>query len=360
MRPLIDPAEAQRRLSLVFPKAGFDTVLSNPLAAWAVAAMIYVNAVADEAPETWARPSTILWQRPSVLVDHGSVEKRAAWRDAAARSEARLRQLLAEWGVVDERAYADNTRETLRDETLTTWSQLGAVRRRVGQPTSSPRPIWALEPHFADLFDPTVVDDQLDDAVTDWTSTHMAPSARLKALLAHQQNLGSHATTVKLPDGQVRTLEPGVSSVILKGVIEQWAPLRLGDPVVLAISEPGAKLLVNDQILLTRLGIHVDVADLLPDALIADLAQTPVRFWVVEAVATDGVITESRKSQLEEWATAQLIDASSLSCLTAFASRNSPPARRRLKDIAVGTFAWFADEPSRELSWYALANDPSV
>lgn len=48
------------------------------------------------------------------------------------------------------------------------------------------------------------------------------------------------------------------------------------------------------------------------------------------------------------------IDPAHCQFLSAFTSRNSPPARRRLKDIAVGTSCWFLDEPDRELVWTEL------
>ncbi|WP_443046000.1 hypothetical protein [Streptomyces sp. GQFP] len=43
--------------------------------------------------------------------------------------------------------------------------------------------------------------------------------------------------------------------------------------------------------------------------------------------------------------------------MTAFESRNSAPARKRLKDLATGTWAWFADEPHHELAWYKVKLD---
>jgi hypothetical protein len=83
---------------------------------------------------------------------------------------------------------------------------------------------------------------------------------------------------IQLPDGTTRTLEPGHSSLIIKGVIEAWAPARLTQPVVLAISEPGVKVHVGDERMLQALGIRLDVNNVLPDTLIADLGAEPVQF----------------------------------------------------------------------------------
>lgn len=355
MRPLISPAEASARLSLVFPRASFDTVLSNPLAGWAVAVMIYVGAVAeaDEEP-VWARPSTVTWQQEDVLATRTSDSDRLSWRDAAARTKVAVEQLLADWGLPVKRVYADNTRETLRDETFRKWNELGAVRKRTGVATSSGKPRWALEPHFADLFDPSITGEDLTERADHWIASHMDAGARLRAQYARTIEAKSHAVSVTLPSGETRQLEPGASSVVLKGVVEEWVPRRLAQPVVLTISEPGAKLLVTDELLLTGLGITLDVTRILPDALIADLGAEPVEFWIVEAVASDGPVTDARKALLLEWATEQSINPSSCRFLSAFESRGAQTAKRRLKDLAVGTFAWFADEPERELAWDSI------
>jgi hypothetical protein len=161
--------------------------------------------------------------------------------------------------------------------------------------------------------------------------------------------------SVHLPDGHVRSVAPGDASLIIKGVIEQWVPKRLHEPVVLTISEPGDKYFVGDKVLMESLGLQIDVNQLLPDALVVDIGTRPPVFWVIEAVASDGPVNESRKAKLVEWAEEQNIRPESCRFLSAFISRNSPPARNNLKDLAVGTYAWYADEPTRELKWQEIS-----
>lgn len=353
MRPTISPEAAQDRLKSLFQGA-FDTTLFNPLAGYAVSSMIYVGAVFGDEPETWARPSTVYWQRPGVLTNRTTDEERAAWRAAASRSSAAVEKLLTEWGVTEARRYADTTREPLRDETWRGWQSLGAARRRTGIPTSSSAPTWALEPHFADLFDPALNDVALTDALDAWVAKHLEVGARLKVQVAHERQVTADAVEVHLPSGVIRSLEPGNSSRILKGVIEQWAPAKLSDPVVLAISESAQHVYIGDSRVLGQLGVTIDHSNLLPDAIIADLTSDGAVFWVVEAVASDGPITEERKRNLQRWAESQRINPDHLRFLTAFESRNASPARRRLKDLAQGTYAWYLDEPGMELVWVPL------
>lgn len=361
-RALPTLAQCAARLEAVFPRTAFDSTLSNPLAAAAAAAMIYVDAVVDDdspaSDDVWVRPTTCLWLSDEVYVreDDGS---RSAWRAAALGSNAKRRviELQQSWGLGFNQRYGDNTRETLRDETFPQWLELGAARTRPGVATTSPQPRWALSRSFADLFDPELDGEELEAALDAWRDSQMNPGARMKALVAQQRLANTHAVEVTLPNNDRRQLEPGDASAILKGVIETWATRRLVDPVVLTISEPGDKVYTADAAVLQRLGLKINTSTLLPDALLVDVGTQPADFWMIEAVATDGPITERRKRELLDWAHKQRIPAADCKFLTAFVSRNAGPAKRRLKDLAAGTFAWYLDEPENELSWYEIEDN---
>lgn len=358
MKPLLPREQIQGRLLLIFPREAFDPVLSNPLAAAALAAMLYVDAVVpDSGPvpdgATWARPSLCLWMSDEIYA-HDSEEERQAWRVAALRARKYVEALEREWEPTVTRWYADNSRETLRDETFPGWLDHGAIRHRPGVATTSSAPRWALTEGFAALFDPSLEGQALEAAIEVWRTTHMSPGDRLRISTLRDRERATHAVRVTLPDGEVRSLEPGEASVILKGVVEQWAIARLMDPVVLSISEPGDKVYLADESRLRALGITIDRSALLPDALIADIGAQPPTFWIVEAVATDGAVTEDRRRQLLRWAQEQRIAPESCRFLSAFLDRNASIAKRRLKDLAVDTFAWFAAEPTRELAWYEM------
>ena len=359
MRQLPSREEIQRRLTLIFPRSAFDPVHSNPLAASALAAMLYVDAVVPDAGKiqadaTWARPSLCLWMSDAVYA-RSSAADRIAWRKAALRSRRAVDELQASWGLAHAVSwYRDNSRETLRDETLPAWLDYGALRDRPGVITTSSNPRWALTSSFADLFDPSLSDDDLLSAVETWRASHMTPGDRFRIATLRERERAVHAVEITLPNGTVRSLEPGDASFILRGVIERWAPVRLGDPVVLSISEPGDKVYVADAARLRALGLTIDPGSLLPDAVIVDIGETPPAFWIVEAVASDGPVTEDRRRQLLRWAEEQRIPVGSCQFLSAFLDRNDSASKRRLKDLAIGTYAWYASEPTRELAWYEI------
>lgn len=360
MRDLLPRSEIQERLEQIFPRDAFDPVHSNPLAAAAVAAMLYVDAVVSDIGElpantTWARPTTCLWMNDAIYTRATSSADRQEWRKAAARGRRATEELEESWGYPHAgRWYLDNSRETLRDETFQAWLSFGALRDRPGIKTTSSQPRWAMTDSFAALFAPSLLEEELQHAIEQWRTSNMETGARVRIATLREREQRQHAVSVRLPDGVRRLLEPGDASLILKGVLENWAPARLNDPVVLSISEPGDKVYLADAARLRALGLAIDVGNLLPDALIADIGRNPSEFWIIEAVASDGPITEDRKLQLLRWARDQRIPAEYCYFLTAFLDRNSSASKRRLKDLAVGTFAWYASEPTRELAWYEI------
>lgn len=359
MRPLVARTEAERRLLQIFPRSAFDPVMSSPIGASAIRSLIYVDAVIDSDVATepdfyWARPSTVMWMSDDVF-SHGSEEERIAWRTAAAKKREAVVELLEEWGVTAKTGYADNTRETLRDETFKKWLESGAIRERRDIPKTSSKGRWALESHFAELFNPSLTGDPLANAIQEWHDRHLSPTARIKVQFARQQEIATHSVRVELPNtNRTRELESGAASSIIKSVVEQWAVSRLVKPYVVTISEPGDKIYRGDAGLLQYLRVRIDATALLPDALIADVGVEPVQFWMVEAVNSDGEINETRKSALLEWAARENIPADQCFFLTAFKSRNDSAAKRRLKDLAAGSYVYFADEPGFELAWYPI------
>lgn len=359
LRPVVDQDLCEERLKLIFPPAAFDTVLSNRLAASSVAAMIYVGAVVNDEgyanPENvWARPQTVLSMSDEALA-RTSDEDRLAWAAAAARGVKAIVALLSGWGVEFHRWYATDSREAIRDETWPKWRIHGAARLREGISKTASLPRWALTASFADLFDLELTDTNLANAIENWRATHMDPGEVLKIQHLNELAQAEHQVSVQLPGQGIRKLEPGKASAIIKGVVEEWAPRRLAIPIVVAISEPGTKVWVMDAAKMAAAGISINVSSVLPDVIILDAGTKPPTFWIIEAVANDGVVTEERKAKLLAWAQEQYINPQHCQFVSAFTSRNNRWAKRRLKDIAVDTYCWFLDEPGAELSWSELS-----
>lgn len=347
---------------MIFPQ-GFKSTLSSPISAATVAGLIWAGCVmpSDDAELdeslSYARPTTSLWMNAELLRITDK-NKRREWYQAHLLGQSRAAELQRNWGINTEQWYATNSRETVRKGIFIVGAQYGAMREGVGVKTNANSPRWIMCRSFAKLFNPMLEGKELREAIDTWTDTAMDPEQRLRALVARERESTATNVTVVLPSGEVRKLSPGESSLILKGVIEVWAEQRLREPSVLTISEPGDKKAFIDDQRLSIAGININVSDLLPDALIVDMGLRPAEFWIIEAVATGGPVDERRKERFIEWAKTQRINPQQLRFLNAFISRNDSAAKRHLMDLAVGTYAWYLDEPNRELSWSSIRSIP--
>ena len=283
-------------------------------------------------------------------------EERLAWFEAMQRSGRAVDDLYALWGIGRHAPwYRDNSREGIRDETFPTWASNGALIVDQTVPTTSSRGRYSLTKQFAALFDPALREEALEAAITAWQQNNLDAIARVRAQRQRQRARDAAGVFVTLPGGGTQTLDVGPSSVILRGVIEEFTRTLL-DPTVIFISQSGEKVNVVDEALLHQLRLPIDQHTLLPDCLIADVDPERNELWFVEVVASDGPIHAERKQLFLGWAVSHHIAASRCRFLTAFTSRTSPEAKRALPVLARGTYAWFLDEPEGVLSWDDLAN----
>ncbi|SIE78918.1 BsuBI/PstI restriction endonuclease C-terminus [Mycobacteroides abscessus subsp. abscessus] len=346
---LSDRAAYKKRLEMILPQSITGTTHSaNDAAATVAFVMIYVGAVDGTNP---VRPSTVYWMRDSIA-QHRTDAERASYYQASLKSERAVDKVQASWGTPPtDLWYKTNTRESIRDDTIKTWISNGVAADSGTVITTSSQARYTFLSSFAALLDPALTGTALDTAVKKWQQTNLSPTGKLRAARARTSAQNSKAVSVHLPDGTVRKLNVGRSSEIIKGVIEEFAPAYLSDPAVIFISQSGDKVNIVDAAMLKQLGLPINQQSLLPDLVLADLDPQRDEVWMVEAVATDGPITDPRRQALLDWATAHGVLPEKCRFLTAFTSRTASPFKKSVPVIARGSFAWFLDEPDALLSW---------
>ena len=206
--------QVAERLPLIFPEGTPNrTYCVRELAASTVFAALYIGAV--EGSGRYLGPVHV----------YRMTNKQAAKSDTIDRQKYAESILKKRFRVPGTRWYADNTREPIRDETLRDGLvAIGAVLRREDLPTTSGSPRYALKTDFAVLFNPTLEDLDLENAITAFQSKHLSKSAlaRISIMLSGAAGSGA-ALLVTFPNGETRKLAPGPSSIISKAIIETFA-----------------------------------------------------------------------------------------------------------------------------------------
>lgn len=247
--------------------------------------------------------------------------------------------------------YADNTRESIRDESLREGLvNIGAVFRRDDLPTTSNSPRYALIPDFAALFNPDLVDDDLTQAISAFQKKHLSRSALARvSLMQAGATAGKSGVMVTFPNAETRRLAPGPSSVVSKAVVEQFATMFLEVPAVLWLSESGNKVVARDDSLAASIGLNIAADKDLPDLILVDLGPENPLIVFVEVVATDGPISERRQNALYALTDAAGFKRSQIAFVTAYEDREAPAFRKTVSILAWDSFAWFASEPENLL-----------
>ncbi|MGI2030255.1 BsuBI/PstI family type II restriction endonuclease [Endozoicomonas acroporae] len=339
--PEVPPlALTAERLPQIFPEGTeHRNYLIREMAAKTIYVMFYAGAV--EGSDRWVRPSQVT----------DMTDEQAQQTDIKSREEWVKRMLSNKKKKPENPWYAANSREPVRDETIRTGLiPLQAVVVRQGIPTTSSKPTYALQNSFSKLFSINLVGDDLMAAIASWQKRHLSKAAitRLK-LMKNYGSGNSESVQIQLPDGAIRTLEPGSSSLISKAVIEEFASRFLKKPKVLWLSESGNKVVAQDEALAKTLGLQIDPSRALPDIILVDLGgdRSGLEMLVVftEVVASDGPINRQRKEVLTTLATEAGFDPENLAFLTAFLDRSSQPFKKSISELAWGSCAWFSTEP---------------
>ena len=106
----------------------------------------------------------------------------------------------------------------------------------------------------------------------------------------------------------------------------------------------GDRIPDEDRDRLAEAGIHLGLADAMPDVLLCH--DDYKHLWVVEAVTSDGEVDHHKVDQLTNLANRS--GYSAISFTTAYPNWKTAAARQgKHKNIAPGTYMWIAEDPSK-------------
>ncbi|MAT96573.1 MAG: hypothetical protein CL608_05465 [Anaerolineaceae bacterium] len=232
-------------------------------------------------------------------------------------------------------AYAPNTRETIRRQTVHQFVQATIVVENPDDPTrpvNSPKWCYQIEPTVFELLR-QYGDDQWENLLAQYLET----AVTLKERYARQRTL--NRVPVQVTADQEITLSAGKHSILIKEIIEAFAPRFVPGGKLVYVGDTGDKWGYFDDVLLASLGVKVDLHGKMPDVIIYDSAKD----WLllIEAVTSHGPVNPKRRIELEELF-APVRDK--IVYVTAFSTKAE--LSRHLADISWETEVWVASSPS--------------
>jgi BsuBI/PstI restriction endonuclease domain/BsuBI/PstI restriction endonuclease HTH domain len=334
--PLPNWQEVHRRLAMVFPLG----TPNRDHCVWEIAArtifvMLYAGTV--EGAGSWLRPDQVS-RMTDAAAEQTSDAAREAWTTGSLRPGK---------GEIPGRWYAVNTRESIRDDTIRyALIAIGAVVERPGIATTSPAGRYALQREFAALFDPGLDETSFAAQAEAWRQKHLNAGALARIAVNRQGAVETgEKVLITFPNKETRALTPGRSADIAKAVIEVFARIFLTKPGVVTLSESGNKVVARDEKLASAIGLKIAADKNLPDIILVDLGPTHPLLVFVEIVATDGPVNEARKTALRSIAEQSGFAAEHVAFVTAYLDRSVQAFTKTVRNLAWGTYVWFASEP---------------
>ncbi len=255
------------------------------------------------------------------------------WSDAKAplRGVTELMDWMAEnYG----KQYAPNTRETIRRFTLHQLIEMGMVAPNPddpGRPPNSPRNVYQIEPSALELLQ-SVETEAWDRNL----GAYLASMGGVDRLRETQRR--TEFIAVNLPNGQSLELTAGGQNVLVREIIEQFAPRFTPGGYVIYVGDTAEKHLLYDDEYLHDLGVEIDPHGKMPDVVIHHVD----RNWLilVEAVTSHGPVNVLRHNQLKD-----LFAGSTAGLVFVTTFLNRATMREYLPEIAWETEVWVADAP---------------
>lgn len=233
------------------------------------------------------------------------------------------------------KAYAPNTRETVRRFTAHQFMDAGLIIANPDQPArpvNSPLTVYQIEPDALYLLG-TYGSEEWEISL----DTYLASRQTLQDRYAQERAMARIPVT--LSSGAALTLSSGGQNVLIKQVIDEFCPLFTPGGTVLYVGDTDEKFAHFDRESLQDLGVTIEEHGKMPDVIIHHAAKN----WLVliEAVTSHGPINPKRRGELSA-----LFKASTapLVYVTTFLSRRAMV--RYLGDISWETEVWVAESPT--------------
>lgn len=229
---------------------------------------------------------------------------------------------------------AENTRETYRKHSLKPLLDEKLITR-FRSAVNDPNTHYVLNKSFEVTLRAYIVEEdeqRRKESLAKWRAA--AEKIKPRSLVASEID-----TVAVAIEGKVTKLSPGKHNLLIKDIVEIFAPIFIDSPKILLISDAEYKLKHVDP-LAKKLGLRLDEHEKLPDTILYSTMRNIV--FIVEAVTSAGVIDDARIRDIE----AVILPTKpsfGVEYFTAFPDRTT--FKRFVEDIAWRTQVWLASEP---------------
>ncbi len=230
--------------------------------------------------------------------------------------------------------YAENSRETIRRQTIHQLEQAAIVERNPddpSRPTNSPNTVYQVTTEAFSLIK-TFGTKNWKGQVQEFLKKQGALKER------YEKRKRRNTVKVKVPDGPTLSLSPGKHNELQAQIIDEFRPRFCSNTTVLYVGDTAKKLLHIDEEGLTKLKVPITQHDKLPDVVLYDESKNIL--FLIEAVTAHGPLSPKRQIELENTLAncpARQVYISTFPDFREF--------KKHIQDIAWDTEVWIRENP---------------
>lgn len=222
-----------------------------------------------------------------------NIKENDKWANASRQSLGVTKGIMTFMTTNYVKAYAPNTRETVRRFVLHQFVQARVVDLNPDNPklpVNSPNTHYAISKEVLE-----VVKSYKTKSWKNELENFIAKVGKLTEV--YQKERALNLIPIKLKDGTILKLSAGAHNLVQAAIIEEFAPRFANGGTLLYVGDTAKKDLYSNKTLLKELGIPIDQHSKLPDVIIFD----EKREWLflIEAVTSHGPVSPKRIVELE-------------------------------------------------------------
>ena len=258
---------------------------------------------------------------------------RGEWKDVT-KNLIRVHDVLEFVKAKYKRTYAENTRETIRRQTLHQFEQAGIAERNSDdptRPTNSPNNVYNISPQALATIS-TYGTPQWTEALRDFIGSQ----GRL--VDKYQKVKSSNALALPISGDKIITLSPGKHNKLQIKIFNEFKTRFCPNAKLLYMGDTAHKLLHMEKEALEALGIPITKHDKLPDVVLYDKVRNYL--FLIEAVTAHGPVSPKRHIELEE-----ILAKCAATRIYVSAFPDFREFKRHANDIAWETEVWVSEFP---------------
>lgn len=233
--------------------------------------------------------------------------------------------------------YAENSRETIRRQTLHQFEQAGIVIRNRDdptRPTNSPKNDYTITPEALSVIKSFGTAD-FEKQLKHFIEEHG------KLIDKYSSRKHEHDLIVKF-DKEIFRLSAGRHNELQIAILQKLHPRFFPDAELLYLGDAAHKMLIINEKLVEELQFPITQHDKLPDIVFYERSHDIL--FLIEAVTSHGPVSPKRQNELEE-----VLNECSCKKIFISAFPNKKELKRHLDNIAWETEVWITEDPDHML-----------